>query len=145
MLFRCPCPGKDALKLSESGCDCEAAVSARTDLSNTIAAESASNEKALNAQLNGILESLEGSPELKRSLIFEQEDFQHLWDTTRSVCPAELMKVYRIGPISCRIRDVWKIYSKRFSRWWLSTDSHLLVLCRGGEYGTGRGRPLSRS
>ena len=66
MLFRCPCPGKDALKLSESGCDCEAAVSARTDLSNTIAAESASNEKALNAQLNGILESLEGSPELKR-------------------------------------------------------------------------------
>ena len=51
---------------------------------------------------------------MRRALQFSQQAFDELWDTTRSVCPAELLKVYRIGPISCRIRATWGLRFKTF-------------------------------
>ncbi len=122
-LFKCPCPASEGVSLERESCSCVAAEDARSALREGIQAEKASSEILVVAQVNGILEALEESPELKRSLIFEQEDFQYLWDTTRSICPAELMKVYRIGPISCRIRDVWKMRFQTLLSMGLSTEA----------------------
>lgn len=122
-LFKCPCPASEGVSLARESCTCLAADDARSALREGILGEKGSSENLVVAQVNGILEALEGSPELKRSLIFDQGDFQYLWDTTRSICPAELMKVYRIGPISCRIRDVWKMRFQTLLSMGLSTEA----------------------
>jgi len=66
------------------------------------------------ALIETVLDVIEAEPRMRRALKFSQEKFDELWDTTRSVCPAELLKVYRIGPISCRIRATWGLRFKTF-------------------------------
>ena len=121
-VFACPCGPAGKGKLISPSCDCKAAVEDRAMLKEGVTSASEKDIKSGKAVLEAILDAIESEPRLRRSIKFNQKDFDHLWDTTRSVCPAELLKVYRIGPISCRIRAIWGLRFKALLALGYSTE-----------------------
>lgn len=122
-VFWCTCSEDRRVKLQDPACDCADAKEDRAEMVSDVLGMGKEEQASGKAALQSILNAIEVSPRLRRSIVYSQERFDHLWDTTRSVCPAELGKVYRIGPISCRIRGIWSLRFKAMLALGYSTDS----------------------
>jgi hypothetical protein len=113
-LFSCTCPNLASVPLGAPQCGCKEAVEDRRVLEEGLKGHEKQELDSGLALVETVLDVIEAEPRMRRALNFPQEKFDVLWDTTRSVCPAELLKVYRIGPISCQIRATWGLRFKTF-------------------------------
>lgn len=121
-VFWCTCSDDRTMRLSDASCACEEADEDRAILQASVERarekDIASGAAALPAVLNGV----QDTPRLLKALDYPQADFDHLWETSKSTCPAELGRVFRYGPISCHTRARWMLRFKAMLAMGFSVD-----------------------
>lgn len=109
MAVSCTCSDSEGLTLAAPDCACPPADEDRAVIRAAfekfpqhVVAEGV-------ATLPALLEAVHDTPRLLKSLRYPDAIYEDMWSTTRSICPEEMGRVFRSGPVDCNTKAIWSI------------------------------------